>query len=75
VIGEFIDDYCGTPPHPHPWLLVAAEIAALGNSLREESLRAEMLDVATQVIRGGFASLSPSPAAATASGAQAAPRS
>lgn len=66
AIAEFIDDYCGTPPHPHPWFLVAAELAALGESLTESGLRREMLGVASLMIQAGFGAMSASPDGAPA---------
>lgn len=38
---EFIDDFCGTPPHPHPWphgLAAAVELAEFGGLLKDGPL-------------------------------------
>jgi hypothetical protein len=65
-LSKFIDDFCGTPPHPRPIVfLAAAELAAFGSSLAEGALRNQIFEVAGQLIQRTFGA----PAKTAAAGA------
>ena len=55
ALADWQDDYCGTAPQPNPRVvLVAAQLAALANSLQESPLRNEVLRVAGEIIQKSF---------------------
>ncbi|SRR6266566_2397664 len=58
TVTRFIDDYCGTPPHPGwpfpgppPWpYLVASQLSLLANTFQAGSLRNDLIDVSARLI-------------------------
>jgi hypothetical protein len=64
TIEQFLDDYCGTPPRvvpwpwpgPPPWVFqLVSQLALIGNSLQEGSLREGILNVAARALQRSVA--------------------
>ena len=55
ALADWEDDFCGTPPHPYPWVFVTAvELVTFANSLPQGPLQAEVIRVAGQLIQKSF---------------------
>jgi hypothetical protein len=54
-LADYEDEYCGTPPRPHPWVFVLAiELTSFANTLPQGNLQTEILNVAGQLIQKSF---------------------
>ncbi|SRR5712692_1281647 len=54
-LADYEDEFCGTPPRPHPWVFVLAiELTSFANTLPQGNLQTEILNVAGQLIQKSF---------------------
>jgi len=64
ALEQFIDDYCGTPPHPRPWpwagpvpyvFPLVSELTLIANTLAPGMLKTSLEQISTTVLEKGFA--------------------
>ncbi len=54
-LADYEDEFCGTPPRPHPWVFVLAiELTSFANTLPQGNLQTEILSVAGPLIQKSF---------------------
>lgn len=54
AIAELVDDFCGTPPHPIPALMLASVLAAFAEDLEKGELQAAILQEAGRIAEKGL---------------------